>query len=104
MGFSKGARVYIDPSDASLNWKTYEFEEDKTYHIEAKEFSVSKGETVFINLYAKAQDGVEDWEERYVSFEYDPIITFEKTPDTTHIFNHMQKLSIDENGENIPFL
>ena len=98
MGFSKGARVYIDPSDASLNWKTYEFESGKTYQIEAKEFSVSKGETVFINLYAKAQDGVEDWEERYVSFEYDPIITFEKTPDTTHIFNHMQKLSIDENG------
>ena len=99
MGFSKGARAYIDPNDASLNWKTYQSSLSvEEYVIEEQKFSVSAGETVFLNLYAKAKDGVDDSAERWVNFTYDPVFKFEKTPETLHLFNHMQKLSKDDDG------
>ena len=79
MGFSKGARAYIAPDDQTLNWVTYESgDESKSYTIAEQTFSVSKGEEVFINLYASAKDGVSDSAERYVNFSYDPIFRFEK--------------------------
>lgn len=99
MGFSKGSRAYIDPNDATLNWKTYQSSSGANeYAIEEQKFSVSAGETVFINLYAKAKEDVDNSVERWVNFSYDPVFKFEKMPDTLHLYNHMQKLSRDEEG------
>ena len=98
MGFSKGAetRQKIEPTDASLGWNLYEVGE--TYTIPAQTFSIAQGEVIYINLYAAASEGVDDIVERWVAFDYDPTFIFEPTPETMHVYNHMQKLSKDEDG------
>ena len=97
MGFSKGARSNMRPDDSSLGWTTYLVSES-AYTIEAQSFKVSEGETIFINLHAAPRAGVDADSERHVSFTYDPVILFETAPDTLHSYNHMQKLSLDEDG------
>ena len=98
MGFSKGAetRQKIEPTDASLGWNLYEVGE--TYTIPAQTFSIAQGEVISITLYAAASEGVDDIVERWVAFDYDPTFIFEPTPETMHVYNHMQKLSKDEDG------
>lgn len=97
MGFSKGARVKMNPADESLNWETYEAAADKQYVVEPQTFSVAKGEQVFINLYAaKNSEEVQEGTERTVQFTYNPNFVFEPTPAHLHVYNHVQKLTFDD--------
>ena len=98
IGFSKGARTHIKPDDASLNWVNYPATVGETYPIADSSFSVSKGETVFINLYAKTKGELGNESEKSVSFSYDPVFSFTPAPENLHTYNHVQKLTKDENG------
>ena len=96
MGFSKGTRTYINPTDTSLNWETYTSNYDAEYTIEEQSFSVAEGEMIYINLYAaKNSDSVSDDVERTVQFTYNPTFVLEETPDHMHVYNHVQKLTFD---------
>ncbi len=76
MGFSKGAanRTTMAPTDASLNWQTYEA--GKTYTIPEQKFYVNAGDVIYVNLYAaKANEDVGEVE-RCVTFTYDLSFKF----------------------------
>ncbi len=98
LGISKGSRTHIKPEDTSLNWQSYDALIGETYTIGGQTFSVSKGEVVYINLYAETKGEVATDVEKYVKFDYDPVFEFIPAPDTLHTYNHMQKLTKDDNG------